>query len=438
MTTVTSPRSLTRTQSRAHQPGPGQILRTWIPRVLVYLLLGGAAILMLFPFIYMIFTSLKTSTDVFHSPPRLMPYSSVTVQYNGEEVPLYEVPVGAAGDIAQMVDSGENVRFGFFTTADLINTTTPRDSAIIARFPMDEGVTLADWPVTSAQPTGATQEVGGESYDVYTVGFADGTTQELLFVYRGGLAKMVDPVNPDIFTFGNPRQLPQVERIEFQWRNYEAVLTLRNLDRSLINTSIVTLGVTIGQVVTSLLGGYAFSRMRFRGQGFIFLLYLGTIMIPFVVLIIPLYQIMVIIGWQDRLASLIIPWIFTAYGTFLMRQFFISIPRELEEAATLDGLSRFGILMRVFVPLSGPAIATQTIITFLYAWNSFVWPLVIIGDTPVENHVLTLSLIQLRNAAAFEPNLVLTGAAVSILPPLILFVLAQRYFIEGIANTGLK
>jgi multiple sugar transport system permease protein len=161
-------------------------------------------------------------------------------------------------------------------------------------------------------------------------------------------------------------------------------------------------------------------------------------MIPFVVLIIPLYQVMVVIGWQDRLASLIIPWIFTAYGTFLMRQFFISIPKELEEAAFLDGLSRFGILWRVFVPLSGPAIATQAIITFLYAWNSFLWPLVIIGDSPISNHVLTLSLIQLRTAYTSQPNLVLTGAAIAILPPLILFVLAQKYFVEGIANTGLK
>jgi alpha-1,4-digalacturonate transport system permease protein len=215
-------------------------------------------------------------------------------------------------------------------------------------------------------------------------------------------------------------------------------LQLKNLDRSLINTAVVTILVTLGQVVTSLLGGYAFSRIKFRGRNGLFMVYLGTIMIPFVVLIIPLYQLMVIIGWQNRLAALILPWIFTAYGTFLMRQFFITIPKDLEEAAFLDGLGRFGILWRIFVPLSAPAIATQTIITFLYAWNSFVWPLVIIGEGNTANHVVTLSLIQLRNAAASEPNLVLTGAAVAILPPLIVFIIAQRYFIEGIANTGLK
>lgn len=257
-------------------------------------------------------------------------------------------------------------------------------------------------------------------------------------VYRRGLKRFVGLKDPSIETYAVERTAPLDEFVEPQFDNYNAVLELKNLDRALINTSVVTVLVTVGQVTTSLLGGYAFSRIQFRGRNTLFLVYLGTIMIPFVVLIIPLYQLMVIIGWQGKIASLILPWIFTAYGTFLMRQFFITIPKELEEAALLDGLGRFGILWRIFVPLSGPAIATQAIITFLYAWNSFLWPLVIIGDANTANHVVTLSLRQLKTAAAAEPNLVLTGAAVAILPPLVLFLLAQRYFVEGIANTGLK
>jgi multiple sugar transport system permease protein len=273
---------------------------------------------------------------------------------------------------------------------------------------------------------------------VYEVPDETGNTQELVLAYRGALGRFVNPDDPSQTTYANVRTTPAVERVEFQWGNYSAVLNLNNLNRSLINTVIVTLFVTLGQVLTSLLGGYAFSRMKFRGRDGVFLMYLGTIMIPFVVLIIPLYQLMVVYGWQDRLTALIFPWLFTAYGTFLMRQFFISIPKDLEEAAFLDGLGRFGILWRVFVPLSGAAIATQAIITFLYAWNSFVWPLIIIGDSPVQNHVLTLSMITLRNNFASQPNMVLTGAAIAILPPLVLFILAQRYFVEGIANTGMK
>jgi ABC-type glycerol-3-phosphate transport system permease component len=167
--------------------------------------------------------------------------------------------------------------------------------------------------------------------------------------------------------------------------------------------------------------------------------YLGSIMIPFVVLIVPMYRLMVEIGWQARIVSLIVPWIFSAYGTFLMRQFFMSIPVEIEEAALLDGCSRFRILWQIFVPLSTPAIATQGIFTFLYAWNSFLWPLFMFGDRPSDSRVLTLALISLANrASAGEPNLVFTGAAVTILPPVIIFILAQKYFVEGIATSGLK
>ena len=403
----------------------------WLTRIGVYILLTGIAFIMLFPFLYMVFTSLKTATDVFRSPPRLLPYSPVTIEYEGSQYPLYELEIN--GETRQMIDTAQSVRFGFFTTPELIDPAQPRQSPLIAQIPLEA---IDEIPATAVD-TGQTVEVGGSSFDLYDVTI-DGQTQQLLLAYRGGLSRFIDPTDPAVFTYANARTSPRVERIEFQWGNYQAVINQRNLDRSLINTAVVTFLVTSGQVITSLLGGYAFSRMKFRGRDAVFLVYLGTIMIPFVVLIIPLYQLMVIIGWQDRLAALILPWIFTAYGTFLMRQFFITIPKELEEAAQLDGLSRFGILWRVFVPLSGPAIATQAIITFLYAWNSFIWPLVIISEGNTPNHVVTLTLNQLRNAAQSEPNIMLTGAAVAILPPLILFILAQRYFVEGIANTGLK
>ncbi|HUN08709.1 MAG TPA: carbohydrate ABC transporter permease [Aggregatilineales bacterium] len=395
-----------------------------ILNIFVYIILTAVAYLLLFPFLYLLFTSLKTTTDVFHFPPRLLPYVPLTTEYNGEQVTLYSMEVN--GQQRNMVDTGESVRFGFFTTEDLINVAEPRQSGLITQVPID-----------LATDTGRVVNVGGTDFPVYSVE-VNGQSQELLLAFRGGLSRFVAPDDPTVEAFANARTTSPVERVEFQWANYQSVLQLRNLDRSLINTALVTVLVTAGQVLTSLLGGYAFSRMQFRGRDAVFLVYLGTIMIPFVVLIIPLYQLMQVLGWQDHLVALVLPWIFTAYGTFLMRQFFITIPKELEEAAQLDGLSRFGTLFRVFVPLSGAAIATQAIITFLYAWNSFIWPLVIISEGNTPNHVVTLTLNQLRNAAQSEPNLMLTGAAVAILPPLILFVLAQRYFVEGIANTGSK
>ena len=224
------------------------------------------------------------------------------------------------------------------------------------------------------------------------------------------------------------------EKLRFD--NYQTVVEAVNMGRYFLNTVFVTICVVIGQIATSVLGGYAFARLHFPGRDLIFRLYLGTIMIPFVVIMIPMYKLMLFFGWIDRFESLIIPWIFTAYGTFLMRQFFLGLPKELEEAALLDGASRFGILWRVFVPLSGPAIATLFTISFLYAWNSFIWPLVAIQSK--SNYVVTQGLADIQGGFHASPPLVLAGATLVILPTVIVFILAQRYFVEGVATTGLK
>lgn len=227
---------------------------------------------------------------------------------------------------------------------------------------------------------------------------------------------------------------PLGERLRFD--NYLTVLSSVSMGRYLVNTTIVALGVTIGQIITSILGGYAFARIDFPGRNLIFRIYLGTIMIPFVVIMIPTYRLMLAFGWVDKLQALIIPWIFTAYGTFLMRQFFAALPKELEEAALIDGASRFTTLWRIFVPLAGPAIATQFTISFLYAWNSFIWPLVVIQSK--TNYVVTLGLADIQGGYHAQPPLVLAGATLAILPTVLVFLMAQRYFVEGIATTGLK
>ncbi|MEM6282652.1 MAG: ABC transporter permease subunit [Chloroflexota bacterium] len=399
----------------------------YLGRIAIYSLLVGFAWLMLFPFTYMMMSSLKTSDDVFHSPPRLLPYSPETTDVEGEPLSLFEFEVD--GQVRQMVPTDENIRFGFFTTEDLINVEESRESEILYEIPLEEATELREIVLTS--PDGEEDE-----FDVYEI-TVDGETLEAVLAFRGAQTIFVDLNDPSVTALGVERTATPVENVEFQFSNYDAVFDL-NLDRALVNTTIVTIGVVAGQLITSIFGGYAFSRLRFRGRDALFLLYLGSIMIPFVVLVIPMYRLMVTIGWEGKLVSLIVPWIFTAYGTFLMRQFFMSIPKELEEAALMDGASRMRILWTIFVPLSTPAVATLAIFSFLYAWNSFLWPLLIIGEGNEANHVLTLSLIRLSNAFADQPNFVLTGAAVAILPPIIIFVLAQRYFIEGVASSGLK
>ena len=160
--------------------------------------------------------------------------------------------------------------------------------------------------------------------------------------------------------------------------------------------------------------------------------------IPFVVLIIPLYQLMVGIGWVDSIPALIFPWIFSAYGTFLMRQFFVTLPKELEEAAFIDGASRWTVLWRIYVPLSLPALATLATFQFLYAWNSFIWPLVVIDAGNTESFVLTLALSTLGGQGADQPQLIFAGVAMAVVIPLAVFLMAQRYFVENVASSGIK
>ncbi len=204
----------------------------------------------------------------------------------------------------------------------------------------------------------------------------------------------------------------------------------------MVNSIIVTIGIVSGQVITSVLAGYAFARLEFPGRDTLFFIYLATLMVPFAVIIVPMYKLMNILGWVDKLVALIVPWIFSAYGTFLLRQFFMGIPKELEEAALIDGASRWGILFRICVPLALPPIATLATFSFLYAWNSFLWPLIII--TNPKNKVITLGLMDLQSLyGGTRIDLVLAGSVLAVIPTLLVYLFAQRYFIEGVATAGL-
>lgn len=386
-----------------------------------YAVLIGFGYLILFPFLFMFFTSFKAPADVFRSPPRLLPYAEQQAVVDGESFPAFRVTTERGVETLALVDEGPPVvTFAGVDDPSRTFERAPRDAKPVGGFTNQE-----------------TAVIGGEERRLWEVD-DNGTTVRVYEVSRTNLGVFADPADPARTVEASLSNAEPVENLSFSLTNYRRVLELQNLDRSLTNTMLVTILVVVGQVVTSVLGGYAFARLRFPGRDGLFLVYLGTIMIPFVVLIIPMYQLMVIVGWVDRVASLILPWIFTAYGTFLMRQFFMSIPKDLEEAALMDGASRLRILWQVFVPLAGPAIATQATFTFLYAWNSFVWPLVVINTGNFDNQVLTLSLMVLQGRAADSPNLVMAGTTIAVAVPLLIFVLAQRYFVEGIATSGLK
>jgi ABC-type glycerol-3-phosphate transport system permease component len=280
-------------------------------------------------------------------------------------------------------------------------------------------------------------QFNGRSYPMYNVTVSEGQVQSLALLQRVPSSRYAPPSDPTKEVIIPDSKVQPLMAFAPQWSNYEQVLTLQNMGRALINTSLVTVMVTLGTLFTSAVGGYAFARMNFPGRGAIFLLYLGTIMVPFVVIIIPLYQLMNAMGWINRLSSLIYPWVFSDYGTFFMRQFFQSIPKDLEEAAIVDGATRLGVLWRVFVPLSFAPLGTLATFTFLYAWNSFLWPLISISSGNKQDQVLSLALNVLRGQAAQGPGLVMAAATLSILPAMVIFIMAQRYFIEGVSTTGL-
>jgi multiple sugar transport system permease protein len=221
-----------------------------------------------------------------------------------------------------------------------------------------------------------------------------------------------------------------------RWQNYTDVLQRAPFARWFLNTLVVTVVVVAGNLLFCSLAGYAFARIKFFGRDVVFILVLATLMIPFQVIMIPTFLIVRKLGLIDTLGALIVPNLAGAFGIFLLRQFFRSLPIELEEAARIDGASRLGVLFKIVLPLSGPVLATVAVITFLWTWNDFLWPLVTIYNP--DNMTLQLGLTTFQGAHSTNTHLLMAANVMSVLPVLFLFFVAQRFFIRGIATSGLK
>ncbi len=203
-----------------------------------------------------------------------------------------------------------------------------------------------------------------------------------------------------------------------------------------LNSVLVAICVTIGQVLTSSLAAYAFARLNFPGRDKLFLGYLGTLMVPYVVTMIPVFILLRMMHLIDTYAALILPAMFSAYGTFMLRQFFVTIPTELEDAARIDGCGKWRIYTNVILPLSKPALATLTTFVFLGNWNSFMWPLIVISSP--EKKTLPIGLYAFMGQYNTEWTLLMAASMMVLLPVLIVFILGQRYFVKGIVLSGLK
>lgn len=218
--------------------------------------------------------------------------------------------------------------------------------------------------------------------------------------------------------------------------NYSEVFNKVPFLRYFLNTVYVSFLTCLGTLLTSAMAAYAFARLEFPGRNGIFLLYLATLMIPRQVVLIPNFIIMRTFGLLDNLWSLILTGIFTAYGTFLLRQFFLTIPKELEEAAIMDGYGYGRRFTNIIIPLSQPALVTLFIITLLNIWNEFLYALVFINSD--SKRTLTLGLSILRGDFDVQWNLVMAATLLAILPLVVVFLAMQRFFVEGIALSGVK
>ncbi|UGT38711.1 carbohydrate ABC transporter permease [Nocardia yamanashiensis] len=221
-----------------------------------------------------------------------------------------------------------------------------------------------------------------------------------------------------------------------QWSNYGEVFAQMPVARMFLNTVVYAACVTAGQVFFCSLAGYAFARLRFPGREALFLGYLATLMVPLTVTVIPQFLLMRALGWMDTPWAMIVPGLFgSAFGTYLMRQFFRTLPIELEEAAILDGCTPWQIYWRVLLPHTRPALMVLAVLTWITVWNDFLWPLIMIQRN--EYATVTLGLVRLQGQYTTDWPLLMAAATLLLLPLLLLYAVTQRAFVRGIAMSGL-
>lgn len=221
-----------------------------------------------------------------------------------------------------------------------------------------------------------------------------------------------------------------------QWSNYLDIWRVIPLATFFKNTIILSVVVTLLQVFTSSFAAYGFSRMKFKGRDVLFLAYIGTIAVPWQTYMIPQFIMMRNFGLTDTLLALMLLQAFTAFGVFLMRQYYLGIPEELSEAARIDGLNEYGIYFRIILPLTKPALATLTILTFVSTWNDYMGPFIYLSSTELKTIQVGLRMFVGQFSAQY--SLIMAASVTSIIPIAIVFLFCQKYFIEGIAASGVK
>jgi multiple sugar transport system permease protein len=261
----------------------------------------------------------------------------------------------------------------------------------------------------------------------------DGREREIRVIEERG-----DSLRVRVAETGEVRGLPRagLETFSPRWQNYTDAWAIVPFGRYFLNSLLIGLCVTLGQIVVCSLGGYAFARLEFPGRDAVFFLYLATLMIPGPVLTVPIYLLLRHYHLLNTYQGIILPGLFSAYGTFLLRQFFLTIPKDLEDAARMDGAGRFGIYLRIILPLSGPALAALGTFVFIGSWNDFFWPSIVMTDP--DRLTLPVGLAHFNDIFVFDYGRLMAGSMMAIAPAIVIYLLFQRFITRGVVMTGLK
>jgi multiple sugar transport system permease protein len=261
----------------------------------------------------------------------------------------------------------------------------------------------------------------------------DGRQQEIHVIEERGDSLLIR-----IGGTGELRNVPRnaVETFSPRWSNYAEAWSIVPFGRYFLNSMLIGLCVTLGQLVICSLGGYAFARLEFPGRDGVFFLYLATLMIPGPVLTVPVYLLLREYHLLNTYQGIILPGLFSAYGTFLLRQFFLTIPKDLEDAARMDGAGRFGVYLRIILPLSGPALAALATFVFIGSWNDFFWPSIVMTDP--DRLTLPVGLAHFNDIYVFDYGRLMAGSMIAIAPAILMYLLFQRFITRGVVMTGLK
>ena len=355
----------------------------------------AAACLAIFlvPFVYMIFTSLKTHTQMVATNAPLYPAAIPNFVFQGQNTGTYTFTVTRSGVTGPLT------------------------------------INMKDYI--------------GKSMDISTVPLPDGTKKNMAVVVGfQNQAVFIDPANPSaapiLYTGGYYKALPRPWVFSPTWANYSHTWQQANFPRLFWNTFFYAFSTTVGVLLSCTLVAFGFSRFRFPGRDFFFVLLIATIFLPGTVTLIPTFTFFYKIGWVGTWLPLIVPSFFAnAYDTFLLRQFFMTLPRELDEAAMIDGANPFRVLISVIIPQSYAAIVAVTIFHVVWAWNDYFGPLIYLSAHQ-EMQPISVALARFNYMYGSDPQYIQAGAMMTLIIPLIVFAVAQRFFVQGIVITGVE